>query len=172
MKTVKKNQEHLRNVIKAALFSALIFAVTYFIKLPVLVGYIHPGDALVFLAASVLPMPYAIASCALGGALSDLIGGYPVWIIATVIIKGLTAACFSAKTTKMICVRNLIALIPSLVLCAGGYYIFEALFISNSFIVPLAAVLPNVVQTAVGSAIYVLVGVVVDNSRPLRKLLY
>lgn len=172
MKSAKKNQEQLKNIIKSALFAALIFAVTYFVKLPVLVGYIHPGDALVFLAASVLPMPYAIASCALGGALSDLLGGYPVWIIATVLIKGLSATCFSAKTKKIVCVRNLTALIPSLILCVGGYYIFEALFISNSFVVPLAAIVPNVVQTVVGSAIYVLLGMIVDNSRSLRRLLY
>ncbi len=172
MKSSKKNQEQLKNIIKSALFAALIFAVTYFVKLPVLVGYIHPGDALVFLAASVLPMPYAIASCALGGALSDLLGGYPVWIIATVIIKGLTAVCFSSNTKKIVCIRNLTALLPSLVLCVGGYYIFEALFISNSFIVPVAAILPNVVQTVVGAAIYLLVGMVIDNSPALRRLLY
>ena len=172
MKRTKLTGEQLKMITKTALFAALIFAVTCFVKLPVLVGYIHLGDALVFLAASVLPMPYAIASCALGGALSDLLGGYPVWIVATVIIKGVTAALFSCKTKKIICVRNLLALIPSAVLCVGGYYIFEALFISNSFIVPISAIMPNVMQTVVGAAAYILIGMAADNSRTLRRLLY
>ena len=45
-------------------------------------GYIHLGDALIYLAAVLLPAPYAMAAGAIGGGLADLLTA-PVWAPAT-----------------------------------------------------------------------------------------
>ena len=158
-------------IVESALFAALIYVTTCYIKIPTVNGYVHVGDGLIFLAASILPSQYAIAAAIIGGSLGDIIGGYFIWVPATVIIKGLTAAFFSAKTKKIISFRNSLALLLSLVLCVGGYYLYEAVFIVDNFISPLASALPNVGQTVASSAVYICLGMIIDLRPRLKKLL-
>lgn len=85
-----------KRLVGASLAAALIFIATYLIKVEIgSAGYIHVGDG-VILAFSALLGPVSIFASALGSALSDLISGYPLYIIPTAIIKGLVAAivCF------------------------------------------------------------------------------
>lgn len=109
-----KNDKNLQNIKKlafGALFAALIFCGTYFIKLPMPFseGYIHAGDGFVFLAAALLPAPYAMGAAAIGAGLSDLIGGYPLWIPATVGVRVLAVLLFSHRG-EVFCARNFAAL--------------------------------------------------------------
>lgn len=62
-------------------------------------GYIHFGDALIYLAAVFLPRPYALAAAAIGGGVADLLTA-PMWIPATVIIKMMIVLPFSGKQGK------------------------------------------------------------------------
>ena len=51
----------------AALFAAVITLTTaYLLHIPVPTGYVHLGDAFVYLAAPLLPAPYAVAAAANG----------------------------------------------------------------------------------------------------------
>jgi len=71
------------------LLAAIIMIFTFFFKIPLVTGgYIHLGDAAIYLAASVLG-PIAAFSAAFGSALADFVGGYYVFIAPTFIIKGL-----------------------------------------------------------------------------------
>lgn len=158
-------------MVMSALFAALIYVVTCYVKIPTLNGYVHVGDGLIFLVSSLLPAPYAIVASAIGGSLGDLLGGYFIWVPATVIIKSATAACFTNKTQKIICTRNLLALIPSLILCVGGYYLFESVFIAGNFVSPLASALPNVGQIVASGILYIIVGLFLDFRPSLKKLL-
>ena len=166
-----KKQNSLFFLVEGALFAALIYVLTSYVKIPTFKGYVHAGDALIFLVASLLPAPYAIAAAVIGGCLGDILGGYFIWVPATLVIKSITAACFTSKSKKIISLRNMLALIPSLILCVGGYYIFEALIISGNFISPLASVLPNVGQIAVSAAIYICFGLILDLRPKLKKLI-
>ena len=83
----------------AGLFAAMITVMTaYICHIPYGVngGYIHFGDALIYLAAVFLPRPYALAAAAIGGGAADLLTA-PVWAPATVIIKMLIVLLFSAN---------------------------------------------------------------------------
>ena len=71
-----KTNKNIFNLVLASLFAALIFVLTKFLSVPTAIGYIHPGDAAIYLAAAILPTPYAMAAAGLGGALADLVGGY------------------------------------------------------------------------------------------------
>lgn len=69
--------------------AALVFVMTYFPKIPVPVtgGYVHLGDGAIFLSVLLLG-PLGIPAAAVGSMLSDLIGGYMVYVLPTFLIKG------------------------------------------------------------------------------------
>ena len=65
-----------RLLTSAAMFAAMITLTTaYLFHIPIGAngGYIHFGDAFIYLAASLLPMPYACAAAAIGGGLADFL---------------------------------------------------------------------------------------------------
>ncbi len=125
--------EKLRCLTTAGLFAALIYVFTAYLHIPTGAGYTHAGDGFIYLAACVLPTPYAMAAGAIGGALADGLSGFPVWIPATVIIKAVTAAFFSNKTEKILSLRNILAIIPSGILCIAGYSIYEGVVMAGEF---------------------------------------
>ena len=102
VKTLSKTHVTVRRLALGALFAALIFCGTYFIKIPLPAGagYIHAGDGFVFLAAVVFPAPYAIGAAAVGAGLSDIIGGYPLWLPATIGVRALAVLLFTRKNKK------------------------------------------------------------------------
>ena len=78
------------------MLAALTFIGTSVIKLQTpTFGYIHLGDGFVLLSGFLLGPLYGGLSAGIGSALSDLLGGYPLWVPGTFIIKALTAATAS-----------------------------------------------------------------------------
>ena len=123
--------KNLSLLVLAAMFAAMSTAMTFFIKIPMPGGgYIHPGDSIIYLAACFLPTPYAMLSAGIGGALSDMFGGYFVYIIPTFIIKALIALPFSRSGNGIITKRNALMVIPSGLITIGGYYITKVLLLA------------------------------------------
>jgi uncharacterized repeat protein (TIGR04002 family) len=123
----KKNKIYTLTL--SGVFAALITIFTAYIgHIPVGVngGYIHFGDGLIYLAATILPLPYAMLAGAIGGGLADLLTA-PAWTLATVIIKALIVIPFSNKTLRIVSKRNIAAPIIAYFISATGYYIAEAL---------------------------------------------
>ena len=165
-----KSQITLRRLIFAALFASIIFVSTSYIKVPLpVMGYVHLGDGVIFLAATLLPLPYAIVAAAIGASLADLMAGYTQYILATLVLKALTAACFSSRKGKSISLRNITALVPAVIINVGGYYLFEAM-IYHSFISPLANIPFNAIQSLCGAVIFVLIGVMIDKTKALSDI--
>lgn len=161
-----------KNLVLAALFAALTFVLTaYFFHVPVGVngGYIHFGDSMIYLAASMLPLPYAMAAGAIGAGLSDLMSGGVMWVVPTVIIKALMAAMFSAKQDKVLGKRNALALIPAALICLVGYYLAESIIMSN-FLVGLPSAPLTLIQSAGSSALYVLLALAFDKANLKQKI--
>jgi len=108
-------------LVVAALFAAMTTITTaYILHIPFPGGYLHPGDVFIYLCACLLPTPYAVAAGAVGGGMADLLT-FPSWALPTLVIKGVVAACFSAKTEKIFCARNLIAAAAATVLSPTLY---------------------------------------------------
>ena len=145
----------------AAVMAAIIFVFTQFFHIPSHTGYTHIGDAFVYLAGALLPWPYAMCAGAIGAALADLLGGYAIWAPASILIKALTALCFTSKHDKLLCRRNLFALVPAFVLCAGGYYGYEAL-ITGNLVAPLAGIPGYTIQVLASAAVFVALGTILD----------
>lgn len=123
----------IRRMTATGLFAALIYVFTAYLHIPTGAGYTHAGDGLVYLAACILPTPYAMAAGAIGGALADGLTGFLVWIPATVVIKAVTAAFFSNKKEKILTLRNILAVIPSGILCIVGYSFYEGTVMAGGF---------------------------------------
>lgn len=151
------SHKHIKLICISAMFAALVFVATFLVKVPLPVGYVHIGDGIVFLASALLPMPYAMVAAAVGVGLADLCAGYAIYIPITVIIRILTVLFFSRKK-PMLSWHNIIGLAASIVLCAAGYWAFEALFVYESGIAALAGLPFNLAQSAVGAVIYIVVG--------------
>lgn len=101
-----KKKNSVLNIAMTAVFAALIALMTSQIKVYVGTndGYIHFGDSMIYLASCVLPLPYAMLSAAVGGAIADLLAGAAVWAPATAIIKAINvlpfALVYTLKLTK------------------------------------------------------------------------
>lgn len=162
-----------RNKIKlicvSGVFMALIFVVTAYLHIPTNNGYIHVGDGLIYLAACILPCPYAVVVGAGGALLADCLTGYVVWAPASVIIKASTALLFSSKGKKMMSLRNWLMLIPAAFICAGGYYLYEALLYGN-FVSPLAGIPMSLMQSIASSALFVAAGLTIDKMNYKSKI--
>ena len=85
------------------------------------------------------------------------------------IIKSLIVLPFTSKKDKIINVRNLIALIPALIVTCVGYYLADRILFGawGAF----AAVIPNVIQVAANAAIYVIFGLALDAAGFKKKVL-
>ena len=136
-----------------ALFAALICITTaYIFHIPVGLngGYIHIGDALVYLAAAILPGPYAMAAAALGGAIADIITA-PVWAFATLIIKMLIAVPFTNKKEKIVNIHNIVAVFAASIISIVGYY-FAEVILFGSWVAIIPSITGSIIQ-AIGSGV-------------------
>ena len=158
---MKAKQDKIRLLCISGVVAAIIYIFTAFFHIPSHTGYTHVGDAFVYLAGSLLPTPYAVAASAVGGMLADLLGGYAMWMPGTGIIKALTALCFTSKARTLVNRRNLWAIVPSFVLCVGGYYLYEVL-ITGNWIAPLGGVPGYCVQVTASAAVYAALGRLLD----------
>lgn len=166
-----KNKKVL-NLSLAAVFAALIFLATMIhISIGINGGYIHVGDTLIYLCAAFLPTPYAVSAAAIGGALSDIASGAPLWVLPTILIKAFSALCFTSKKDTILCARNYIACIIGAILCCGGYYIAEVLIYNCGFIVPLASVPMNLIQTGASAVLFIAIGVIFDRMGLKNRLM-
>ena len=129
----KSHSLKMHRITATGLFAALIYIFTAYFHIPTGAGYTHAGDGLIYLAAAILPTPYAMAAGAIGGALADGLSGFVVWIPATIVIKAVTAAFFSNKTKKILSLRNILGIIPSAVICIVGYSFYEGVVIVGEF---------------------------------------
>ena len=145
----------------AGIFTAIVYVFTAYLHIPSHTGYTHVGDGFIFLAACILPMPYAILVGAGGALLADCLTGFAIWAPGSVIIKAVTVLFFSPKSTKIISRRNILALIPAWVVCIGGYYLYEAL-ITGNFIAPLSGIPGYITQSLLSSILFIAVGFPMD----------
>lgn len=150
-------------------FTALVFVVTAYLHIPTNNGYIHVGDGLLYLAACVLPWPYAMVVGAGGAFLADCLTGFAVWAPGSVIIKALTVLLFSSKKDKVINLRNSLAVFPATIVCAGGYYLYESLIYGN-FVSPLAGIPASVTQSVASAIVFIAFGLTADKMKLKSKI--
>ena len=163
-------RNHIKLMCLSGIFSALVFVVTAYLHIPTYNGYVHCGDGFIFIAACLLPTPYAVAVGALGALLADVLTGFAIWAPGSMVIKGLLALLFTCKSKRIVTARNLMMLLPAALVSAGGYYLYEAL-ITGSLLASLAGIPGSLVQAAASSIVFVAVGIALDKYNLKKRLL-
>ena len=168
---------NLKKLILAALFAALSCVATMSIRIPTpgTGGYIHPGDAIVILSGVILGPVWGFLAGGIGSALSDLIGGYFIYVPITFVIKGLVALAAGllyqkvGKNQKSRYIAVILSGVADIILVAGGYFVCEFFIygagaaasipaniiqgvgglVISCILYPILISIPNVRQTAV-----------------------
>ena len=153
--------QKIRLMCIAGIFTAIVFVFTAYLHIPSHTGYTHVGDGFIYLAACMLPLPYAMFVGAGGALLADCLTGYAIWAPGSIIIKTVAVLFFSRKSARIISIRNLLALIPACAVCIGGYYLYEAL-ITGNFVAPLSGIPGYITQSVLSSILFVVAGLAMD----------
>lgn len=163
-------KNNISKLTMTGLFAAMITIMTaYICHIPYGAngGYLHFGDALIYMAAVFLPRPYALAAGALGGGLADLLTA-PMWAPATIIIKMLITLPFTSKTGRIMTPRNIGAPFLAALISAAGYHLAEGILF-GSFMAPLASLAGNVIQGGGSAVIFYLLAVAMDKAHMKNK---
>lgn len=157
MKKERAAPSKSRYLTVTALMAALITIMTaYICHIPTGMngGYIHFGDSLIYLAAALLPRPYALAAAAIGGGLADMMTA-PMWAPATIIIKMLIVLPFSSRSAKIVTPRNVCAAVSAYFISGFGYF-FAEYILFGTWSVLLLSMWSSLIQ-AVGSAVFFII---------------
>ncbi|MCI2106429.1 MAG: TIGR04002 family protein [Intestinimonas sp.] len=166
------HRSKLQKLVTAALLAAAVTIMTAFIcHIPIGVsgGYIHFGDAIIYLAATLLPLPYAAAVGAIGGGMADLLTS-PAWAPATVLIKMLIVLPFTSRGDHFLCRRNVAAVFVSGLITIVGYYLADGILFGG-WAALVISVTGNLVQAAGSAAIYLVLAAALDKVGLKRRLL-
>ena len=123
---------------------------------------------MIFLAATILPRPYALAAAAIGGGLADLLTA-PMWFPVTVVVKMLLVPAFTNKSNKIITLRNVAAVVIGYFVSLTGYFIGEYL-IFGSWSVLLVSMFSNFIQIGGSAAGFLILGMVFDKAKLKSRL--
>lgn len=156
-----------RFYIYSAMMAALVLLTTAFLPFPTSAGYLHIGDTMIYVAAALLPAPYAVCAGAIGASLADALGGYMIYVPFTLVIKGLMALCLTAKKPKVLCVRNILGTLAAGAVNVAGYFVAALLLYRQgttaaTFAVALETVPGNLVQSAASTLLFVVCAAALD----------
>lgn len=163
MKNVK-----LLKMIYTALFTAIIFLLTRFIQVPVATGYVHFGDAVIYIASSLIGGPWAFFAATVGEALADVASGWVTYAPATLIVKFFIAVPFvlmSKKSDKILTPFTALLTIPAGAITVLGYFIAD-LIIDKAY--AYVNIPGNIIQ-AVGSAVIFIIIAAAFDAMKLKK---
>ncbi len=150
-----------------ALFTALVCVATLIIQIPVPAtnGYIHPGDALIFVAAVFLGARYGLVAGGLGSALADLISGYAFWAPWTFIIKAVMGLAVGSiaryERGKLFTLRNVLAMLCGVCIMVVGYLLVSSTM-QGGWAAAITSVPANIVQGVGGMILFYIVGYPLD----------
>lgn len=152
---MSNNVTNLRKIAVCGVLAAFVFIGTQ-IRVPTAIGYINLGDAVILIASFILG-PVAFIPAAIGSALSDLIAGYPQYIIPTFLIKGimgLVAGLYLRKVEVTVIQKIIIGVIAEIIMIAG-YFVFESLPFMYGVEAAAGSLLFNAIQGIAAIVIFV-----------------
>ena len=91
-----REAEKIKGLCETALFIAIVFLGVFIIKFPGPFGYAHIGDSMIFLSVLMLGGKRGAAAGGFGAAIADIVSGYTIWAVPTMICKALMALVMGA----------------------------------------------------------------------------
>ena len=164
-----KGKVHLLTI--TALFAAAITVMTaYMLHIPIPTGgYIHLGDALIYLAACLLPLPYAAAAAAVGAGLADLLTA-PMWVLPTLVIKAVLVLFFTSKGERLLCRRNLAAVVIA-GLFSPAAYAMAGCAMAGTMAAFAAQFLGTLVQGIGSGALFIVIAPALDGVKLKERMI-
>lgn len=87
-----KRTEKTYTIVMTAMMTCLVLLTTYTFKIPTpFQGYVHLGDAMIFLSVLAVGKRNGAFAAGIGSAMADLLGGYVAFAPWTLVIKALMA---------------------------------------------------------------------------------
>ncbi|MDR0813964.1 MAG: ECF transporter S component [Oscillospiraceae bacterium] len=148
-----KNSISIQDICITALFAALSFTATYFVKVQVFPGnggLVHFGNIPVVVAAVCFGRKQAAISGAVGMTLFDIVGGYFLWAPFTCVIRlavGWIIGYFASKSGSRNALWALLGIILGGLVLIAGYYLAEGIIYGN-FTAPALGIPGNSIQIA------------------------
>lgn len=93
---MENRNKRVREMCETGLFVAIVFLGVFIIKIPGPFGYTHIGDSMIFLAVLMLGGKRGAIAGGLGAAIADIVSGYTIWALPTMICKALMALVMGA----------------------------------------------------------------------------
>jgi len=154
--------KQLRTLIYYGVSIALIAGLTALVRIPVMVGYIHPGDCAIALSAAVLG-PYAAIPAALGSAAADMLG-YSIYAPFTLMIKGVMGFLAGVAMNRKFGSSCLIIILAAIFM-VGTYFLFDYLMFGGYAVYSLAG---NAMQGA-GFVVFGIICRKIDIIRRIKR---
>ncbi|HML36462.1 MAG TPA: ECF transporter S component [Bacillota bacterium] len=158
------NKDRTTKIILTGLMMAMIVVATMILVIPnpFTTGYIHLGDAMIFLSVLILGWKHGALASGVGSALADILVGYAIWAPWTLVIKGIMGAVMGlfilkamhkpGKSIFGVPLYQLIGMILAGLFMAAGYYVAEGIIYGN-FVVAALGIPWNILQFSVGTVI-------------------
>ncbi|MEG1310581.1 MAG: TIGR04002 family protein [Romboutsia sp.] len=164
MRSINNRNKKTRDMVTASLLAALICLTTaYIFHIPVGAnnGYVHIGDAFIYLGAALLPRPYAMICAAIGASMADLVTGSSIWMIPTLLIKPILVLFLTSRDTDIINKRNIAG---SFVAGFVGWilYMIAEGFIVGSFTSSFVFSIIGLAQPVGSFLVFILIGITFD----------
>lgn len=161
--------KNLKKITLTGVFSAMIFVLTMFVKVTVPSGYVHFGDAMIYVCAVLLGSPWAMIAGALGEGLADVAGGFAMYAPATVIIKAIIAFLFSLckNENKLLTVKSGIMTLPAALVTVGGYFAADMIIDKSYAFVDIPG---NIIQGVGSAVIFIVIAAMLDKAKIIKKV--
>ena len=172
MKRESTRLSKVRYLTATSFMAALITIMTaYMCHIPVGMngGYLHFGDSLIYLAAVLLPRPYALAAAAIGGGMADILTA-PMWTPATIIIKMLIVLPFTNKSTKIVTPRNVFATVLAYFISGLSYFVAQYILI-GTWAVFLVSMTGRLIQSFGSAVFFVIFGCALDKVHMKKRFI-
>ena len=165
-----KNSDKTRILTYSSLAAAVVFLLTYLIKVPLASGYVHFGDGAIYVFAMILEAPYVAVAAAFGAMLADIASGYTIYAPFTFVIKILIAVPFIIISRR----QDDIVGRGSVIMCIAAGIITVAVYFAADMIIArayaYADLIPNIIQAAGSGVIFVVFGEALDRYHIRSKL--
>ena len=147
----------VKKITFTALFAAMIFGLTM-LHIPIGAGgYIHVGDAIIYMTGLLLGGGWAMLAAVVGAAFADIASGFAAYAIPSAIIKFIIVipyvAIYNNKKNRLLTPLSAAFTLLSGCITVLGYYIADLFLFKEGAIADIPA---NAIQ-AVGSAVVFIV---------------
>jgi len=161
-----KEENALVQISLIPIMAALVTVGTLIIRIPnPMGGYFNVGDVMIFVCALTFNPIIAGLAGGVGSSIADLIG-FPLFVIPTLIIKGLEGFLASLITNKKNVFRDVLAVVVAGSEMVIGYFLVELYPLQWGLGGALAEVPGNIAQIVIGGIVGIPVALVLRRRLP------